>query len=218
MPTSVLQPATVFNFMVTLWDEEGPFETGSEAGGLLGAAVGFATQWLMGAFCEVQGLTSEIELEPYHEGGRNANPHRFVKVAKYNELVLKRGVSLNGDLWEWQNQVLRGSEAIIRKGGMIILFDRNGPANTGFGIPGADRLPIGAWTFTGGLPSRMRGPDLNAKSNEIAIESLEISHEGLTRVSLGSIPGLADVASVFGAGVSGIVSGGVAAATVVPST
>ncbi len=212
MPTAIFQPAAVYNFMVTLWDEEGPFGTGSVAGGLLGAATGFAAQWLMGAFSEVQGLGSELEIETYQEGGRNVSPHRFAKVAKFDNLILKRGVSLNGDLWEWQNQVLRGSEPIIRKGGMIILFDRNGPFNTGLGLPGVDRLPVCAWTFTGGLPARMRGPDLNAKSNEIAIESLEISHEGLTRVTLGTIPGLADIAAVFGAGAS-VAAAGAAAAT-----
>jgi len=212
MPTSVLQPATAFNFMVTLWDEEGPFGTGSAAGGIGGAVVGMASQWLMGAFSEVQGLDAELEIETYQEGGHNIAPRRFAKYGRFQNLTFKRGVTFNPDLWDWHNQVLAGSKAVIRKGGLVVLFDRNGPAQTGFGIPGVDRLPVAAWTFTGGLPERLKGPQLNAKSNEIAIETLEISHQGLSRVSLGSIPGLADVSAVFG----GALSAAAGAAAVAP--
>jgi phage tail-like protein len=214
MPTSLAQPATAFNFMVTLWDEDGPFETGSELGGIAGAAVNLAAQWAMGAFSEVEGLDAELEIETYQEGGRNQSPRRFAKVGRYNNLVLKRGVTFHVDLWDWHQQVLSGSEPIIRKGGMIVLFDRNGPVQTGLGLPGLDRLPVASWTFTGGLPERLKGPRLAATSNEVAIETLEISHQGLSRVSLGSIPGLADVTAVFGgalsAGLGGAVTAGIA--------
>jgi len=38
---------------------------------------------------------------------------------------------------------------------------------------------IATWTFVRGLPARLRGPELNAKTGEIAIEELHIAHEGL---------------------------------------
>jgi hypothetical protein len=50
-------------------------------------------------------------------------------------------------------------------------------------VPLLDRTPVAIWQFTDGLPEKLVGPSLNAKGNDIAIESLEIAHEGLIRLS-----------------------------------
>jgi phage tail-like protein len=203
---SLVQPAPVFNFMVTLWDVQGPsfFGSGSALGAVASAAINIAGQFLTGAFSECQGLDADFEIEAYNEGGRNASPHKLVTRSKYQNLVLKRGVTFNPDLWDWGYQIAHGAsnQPMIRKSGMVVLFDRGGPNLTGAGLPGLDRIPVAAWKFDNGVPERMHGPTLNAKQNEIAIETLEISHEGLSRVSLSMIPGAADLAAAFGGAVS----------------
>lgn len=223
---SLVNPVPNFNFFVTLSDAEGPGTFGGPgAGGALGTvasnllsgAINAVGQFLLGAFSECEGLDAELEIETYREGGRNDSPHRFVTAGRYQNLVLRRGVMTNTDIWDWHEQVLRGGAQQLRKNGLILLMDRGGPGLTGAGIPGLDRIPVAGWVFRHGLPERLRGPRLDAKGNEIAIEAVEISHEGLQRVSLAMIPGLGDVLGALGGlgsmAVAGAAAAGVAGAT-----
>jgi phage tail-like protein len=195
---ALVSPTPAFNFMVTFWDTPG--RGTSALSSVVSAAASVATQMLLGGFSEVSGLDSDLELETYQEGGRNHAPHRLLKGARYSNLVFKRGVSFGTDLADWSAQVLTGSKPVVRKDGIIVLFDRNGFGGVSSTpvVGGMLRLPVAAWKFTAGLPERLHGPQLNARSNEIAIETLEISHEGLQRVSPSMIPGVADVAGSLG--------------------
>jgi phage tail-like protein len=195
-------PAPAFNFTVFLFDAK-PISSASDALAALGSlAIGVGKAVLFGSFSEVNGLTTELESEEYREGGLNRGPHRFLKWGKYPRLVLKRGVTFNTDLWDWAYQVLYGSQAPIRKHGVIVLNDRGGllPGGTGLSvpIPVLDRTPVGVWFFSNGFPEKLDGPGLNAKSNEIAIESLEISHEWLVRVGPAMIPGAGETLTRVG--------------------
>ena len=207
---SVVQPAPAFNFMVTFMDVEGPEQ--SALGAAASAALSVGASILFGGFSEVTGLNAETEVESYQEGGRNRAPHRFVKSARFPNIVLKRGVTPNPDLWDWHHQVVSFGARQIRKSGLIILLDRGGPNVTqgklGFSIPGLDRMPLAAWSFSRAIPERLTGPSLNAKTNELAIESLELSHEGLTRVSPATLPGASELSGALLALVSGIAAGG----------
>ena len=69
---------------------------------------------------------------------------------------------------------------------------------TSLGLPGVDRLPVAAWFFSNGLPEKLQGPALNAKGNEIAVETLEIAHERLVRVGPSLIPGVGAPLSAVG--------------------
>ena len=74
----------------------------------------------------------------------------------------------------------------LRKNGIIVLTDRSAAGAASASVPAlpgltAGSLPIAAWSFINGLPEKLQGPGLNAKSSEIAIETLEIVHEGLIR-------------------------------------
>lgn len=213
MPTSIVQPVPQFNFMVTMWDTPASSDTTSVLTAVASAALDVASQILFGAFSEVTGLNADIEIESYQEGGLNTQPRKFFKNAKYHNLSLKHGVTFNTAIWDWYQQVLT-SKKKIRKSGMVVLLDRGGPNLVGAGLPGLDKLPVAAWMFDNGLPERIQGPTLNAKTNEIAIETLEISHEGLIRMSPGMIPGLADISSLIGAaaglGAAGTLAGGAA--------
>jgi phage tail-like protein len=199
----LVNPVPVFNFNVFLLDAK-PFpSSASEALTALGSlAVSVGKSVLFGSFSEVTGLSADMELEEYREGGWNRGPHRFMKWGKYPNIVLKRGVTFNTDIWDWYYQVLYGSNAPIRKNGVIVLNDRGGlvPGGTGSPIPLPllDRTPVSVWFFSNGLPEKLQGPGLNAKSNELSIETLEIAHEWLVRVGPGMIPGVGETLSQFG--------------------
>jgi phage tail-like protein len=196
MPTPLLQPALTFNFNVVMWDVQGPnfFGLPPAASAAVGAVASAAGQLIFGSFSDVSGLEASFETESYQEGGRNERTLRFPKPAKFPNLVLKRGVTARTDLWDWYVQVLTSDKSAIRKSGLVILFDRNGPP----GVPalaGLTRIPIGAWMFERAIPEKLQGPTLDARGNNVAIETLELSHERLQRVSLSAIPGLGDIAS-----------------------
>jgi phage tail-like protein len=215
MPTPLVQPAPSFNFMISMWDVQGPtvfgIDTANPAVAAAGALLNLGAQFLLGGFAECEGLNAELEIETYQEGGRNASPHRFFKTTRYGNLTLQRGTTFNTDIWDWHHQVATAQATKrIRKSGIVVLFDRGGPNLLGADLPGLDRLPVATWFFHNALPERLQGPRLNAKSNELAIERLELSHEGVERVSLALIPGLGDLAGAFG-GAVGALGGAVAA-------
>ncbi len=116
-------------------------------------------------FSEVGGLANETEVIEYREGGDKVNsPRKLPGLTKYSNLILKRGVSADNSLWNWRQTVIDG--VVERRNGSIILLD-------------ASRNEILRWNFYNGWPCKWEGPTLNAKSNEAAIETLEIAHERL---------------------------------------
>lgn len=203
----ILNPVPGFNFNVFMFDTEGGLlseNTGEVLSSLGGLAMGVGKKFLFGSFKEVNGLNAEIEIEEYHEGGNNTRHLRFTKWGRFPNLVLRRGVTPNTDLWDWGYQVLYGSSAPVRKSGIILLNDRGGGIAgamgrpTGLNLPVLDLTPIALWYFRGGLPERLQGPNLDAAQNEIAIETLEISHQGLMRIGPGMIPGAGDTITRLG--------------------
>ncbi len=85
--------------------------------------------------------------------------------ASFSNITLKHGVIyLYDDLWSWHNDFVLGKGK--RKDGLIVLLDES-------------RLPAKIWRFKRGVPMKWTGPALNAAQSSVAIEALEISHEGL---------------------------------------
>lgn len=129
-----------------------------------------------GAFQEVTGLEVELDITEYLEGGRNDGVIRQVGRAKYVPLVLKRGMfhspqgRLDKALWTWLQSIAAGTRPIPRYDGIVEVFGRN------------LNEVVATWQFERGVPARVRGPELNAKTGEIAIEELHIAHEGLRLV------------------------------------
>ena len=180
---TVANPVPVFNFLVAVYDAPKPGVRGA-----LTAVAQAAGSALLGGFSEVSGLNAESEMEEWREGGRNFAPHKFIKYGRYPSLVLKRGVAFSAALWDWHWLAHYGGGPPPRKNGLVILTDRGGlvagaVAAIPIPVPLLDRTPVAIWQFTDGLPEKLVGPGLNAKGNEIAIESLEIAHEGLIRLS-----------------------------------
>jgi phage tail-like protein len=143
------------------------FGAGVSAGG--GAALAD------GSFQECSGLEVEMDVQEYLEGGRNDGVIRRVGRAKYQSLVLKRGMfhpdsgTVNRDLWQWLQSIVSGERPVPRYDGVVEVL-------------GVGEEVVATWTFDRGLPVRLRGPELNAKTGEIAIEELHIAHEGLRLV------------------------------------
>lgn len=133
---------------------------------------------LAGGFSECAGLQVETEVKDYAEGGLNDYTHQFRGRTKYPPLVLTHGITLVDGLWRWHQEVLEGRGE--RQNGTVYLLDRKG-------------VPVLWWNFKGALPTKWSGPDLKANSNEVAVERVELVHQGLSR------PAAAGALAGFGA-------------------
>ena len=126
-----------------------------------------------GAFSECSGLTLEADVKEITEGGFNYGVVRRVGRVKLQPIVLKRGMfvrddgSPDGILWDWLSSTVFGMTPVPRCDGRITVLDPSGKH---------DRA---TWSFDRGLPLKVNGPTLNAKTGEVAIEELHIAHEGL---------------------------------------
>jgi phage tail-like protein len=137
---------------------------------------------VVGGFQEVTGLTVETETEDYREGGVNEYVHKLAGPTRYpSNLVLKKGLTDIGSLWAWHQDVVAGK--IERKNGSIYLLDRMG-------------IPAMWWNFTEAYPVKWSGPDLRAEQGQVAVETLELVHRGLSKPALsGALSALRGVAS-----------------------
>jgi phage tail-like protein len=126
-----------------------------------------------GGFQECSGLEIEMDVVELTEGGRNDGTVRQVGRGKYSNIVLKRGMLVadggqaNNELWNWLQSILAGVRPVARYDGIIEVLAGDGGDT------------VATWTFDRGLPQKIAGPQLNAKTGEIAIEELTIAHEGL---------------------------------------
>jgi phage tail-like protein len=146
--------------------------SGAELSSTLGLA---GTALADGAFQECTGLDVELDVQELVEGGRNDGVIRRVGRAKYQPIVLKRGMfysggAVNRDLWAWLQDIASGVLPVRRYDGIVEVMSVG------------DQV-VARWLFQRGLPARVAGPQLNAKTGEVAIEELHIHHEGLRLVS-----------------------------------
>jgi phage tail-like protein len=140
---------------------------------------------LAGSFSECSGLQVETETLDYREGGNNDYVHRFAGPTKYPSLILKHGITQIDGLWNWHQDVTQGT--VNRKNGTIYLLDKS-------------HTPVMYWNFKEAFPVKYTGPDFRADTASIAFESVELTHRGLSRPTLGSVLGAAGSAI---AGVAG---------------
>jgi phage tail-like protein len=116
-------------------------------------------------FSEVSGLSADPDVVDYRQGQETrAVPRKLPGLSKHTNIVLKRGVTADPSLWDWRQKAIAGE--IRRLTGAVIHLDEV-------------RRPLTRWTFHAGWPAKWEGPSLNAKPGEVAIETLEIAHEGL---------------------------------------
>ena len=122
-----------------------------------------------GGFTEVTG--SDITIEPieYREGDMTVEtPMKVPGLKKYGNLTLKKGIADSKAMYDWLAAGLQGS--VERKTLTITLLNET-------------QAPAASWQVINAWPTKYTAPDFNASASEIAIETIEIVHEGLTRVS-----------------------------------
>jgi len=119
-------------------------------------------------FSELSGLNIETEIEEITEGGVNTFVHKLPKRSKYGNITLKKGITNSTDLYDWYMDIVKGK--ITHKNVDIVFFDEK------------RNKEIRRWQFSNAIPVKWIGPDLNATSNNIAFESIEIAHSGLSTV------------------------------------
>jgi phage tail-like protein len=127
-----------------------------------------------GQFSDVTGLGAQLEVLPHPEGGRNDFVHQLPVRHSYSKIVLSRGVVRDPGLFFWYRAGMTQSIGARRDGAIILL------------TPGG--IPAVGWIFRGGLACGWKGPELKAAGNAVAVESIDIAHEGLQQVTL-SPPG-----------------------------
>jgi phage tail-like protein len=120
---------------------------------------------VVAGFEECSGLSSQTDVIEYREGGdRTRSARKIPGLTRWSPIVLRRGVSTHRELWQWRRAIVDGQ--LDRRAGAIVLL-------------GHDRSEVARWVFREGWPSKWEGPHLRARSSEVAIETLEIVHEGL---------------------------------------
>ncbi len=118
------------------------------------------------AFRECSGIESSSDPIDYREGTDGRTIKKLPGLTKHANITLKWGVTDDASLYQWHKTVTDG--VIKRKNGSIVLLDDTGSEKV-------------RWNFREAWPTKWTGPSLNATGNEIAIDTLEIVHEGLVK-------------------------------------
>jgi phage tail-like protein len=150
-----IDPLGAYNFYLTLLDSQGG----------LGTLITAAVNYFVAGFSECSGIEASFEVMQVKEGGLNTHVWQLPVRASHSNVTLKHGaIYAYDDLWDWHYSWVQGQGK--RKDGLIVLNNNSGQ-------------PAKMWKFKRGIPVKWTGPSLNASQNTVAVESLEIAHEGL---------------------------------------
>jgi len=120
----------------------------------------------LGAFAEASGLTDEGDAVDYREGtDKQNNVRKLVGLRKYTNIMLKRGYTQDDSLWRWYGNIVSGEPD--RRNVTIVLRNEA-------------HQPVLRWHAENAWVNKIEGPSFKASGNEIAMESVELVHEGLT--------------------------------------
>lgn len=151
-------PVLNHNFVISLLD------TSSTLSAVTSVALGGLLDVVAGGFSECSGLEASLQIEEYKEGGLHGTTLKFPTRVTWSNLTFKRGLGAGTALWNWHYGFVQGRGT--RRDGVIMLLNDL-------------HLPNNIWYFRRGLPVKYSGPQLNATQNNVAIESIEIAHEGI---------------------------------------
>ncbi len=117
-------------------------------------------------FQEVSGLETETQVLEYRHGNSpQFSTIKMPSIAKVGNVTLKKGVFVkDNNYWNWYSQIKMNT--IKRVTVIIKLLDEKGK-------------PTMSWTLQNAFPTKITSTDLKSDGNEIAVETLEIAHEGL---------------------------------------
>ena len=117
-------------------------------------------------FQECSGLDTSQDPIEYREGTDPLTPRKLPGIVKYSNITLKWGLTDDAELYDWRKKVSNGT--IERKNGSIVLMNDAGEEKA-------------RWNFREGWPTKWTGPSFNASGTDIAVETLEIAHEGVEK-------------------------------------
>ena len=117
-------------------------------------------------FSEVTGLNQESNVIDYREGQEPITPRKLPGLNKFGNITLKRGISPDLSVYNWRKTVTDGD--IERRNASIVLHNEK-------------HEEVVRWNLVNAWPSKYVGPDLKANANEVAIETVELTHEGVER-------------------------------------
>ncbi len=131
--------------------------------------VHFQVQWggTRIGFAEVTGLTIDVEVIEYREGSdKEYTPRKLPGRTTYDDVTLKRGIMAgDGEFFEWISTAI--AHQVERRDVVVSLLD-------------AEHNPMMTWKLRNAFPSKLEGPGLNAAGGAVAIETLVLTHEGLS--------------------------------------
>jgi phage tail-like protein len=117
-------------------------------------------------FQECSGLDSQTASIDFRLGDDPMHVRKLTGLNSFSAISLKRGITDSDELWQWRQTVVDG-KAERRNGSIVLLDDK-----------GAEKV---RWNFSNAWPSKWTGPSFTSTGNSIAVETLEITHEELTR-------------------------------------
>ncbi len=124
----------------------------------------------MGNFSEVALGAAITEVVEYRDGSDKSGVRKLPGLTRYSNVTLKRGITSSLELYLWHRSVAEGRMGDARKNLILILQDE------------ASR-DVARFMLRNAWPVRYEAPSFSATGNEVAIESLELTHEGLERES-----------------------------------
>jgi phage tail-like protein len=124
----------------------------------------------MGYFKKCSGIESETEIIEHKEATEKGRMiiRKVPGAMKWGDITLDRRIDTSRELWEWRKEVIEGDVDKARRHGSIVAYD-------------SKDNEVARWDFDFGWPSKWKGADFDASTNEVATESVTITHEGLVR-------------------------------------
>jgi phage tail-like protein len=117
-------------------------------------------------FTEVGGLAVETGTEEIAEGGENRFLQKYPTRKKYPELVLKRGLLVQSEVVSWIRRCLEEDEIV--------------PKNVEVKLLNEEHQPLLTWHVVNAFPTKWAVSDLNAASNAVVVESLQLFYQYFT--------------------------------------
>jgi phage tail-like protein len=132
------------------------------------AGYNFYVEWsgiIHAGFRECTGLDSTQKVSEYREGTDPRTMRKLPGLTSYSNITLQRGITNNDELWKWRDNIAKGIND--RRSISIVLLDEQSQEKI-------------RWNLSNCWPTSWKAPGMNATSDEAAIETLELAHEGIT--------------------------------------
>ena len=152
-------------------DEKDPYAPTLPAAFYFTVSVNSSSSGPDSSFQEVSGIELTMEVDELREGGENRFVHQLPTGAKQKHLTLKRGIAPTGSpLVGWCRRTLEGGLSVqieLKTVGVKLLDEK---AN-----------PLRGWSFTNAYPVRWEIDTFNSTKNEVALETIELAYQTVTR-------------------------------------